>query len=310
MADNIDEIMGCGKISLANVTKLIKRDGGASKYEIMTYVFLSQIADRTGKVEQYRTKQLSGIIGCDPRTVFEILKNMETKGLIRLNYYKDQNWSGIRDIKLTGNDFSNVVNFKKHRYISTFYKFFDMSDESNVKRLNGLTLYAIRLLLLILTKYNPQNGLRVSHDRLRRELGLEKRSLIDGYMRELETILGSGFYHSSKRERLNYGNIYISPRVTMLVPERSPSDRQMSYFKHHLKNLMENENMTITKEGSFMEYANYLFSSIYSFMKSSNIKYRQIEEKMIQSFQTDGGFIGWLSCYHAANEIKILCNNG
>ena len=91
MADNIDEIMGCGKISLANVTKLIKRDGGASKYEIMTYVFLSQIADRTGKVEQYRTKQLSGIIGCDPRTVFEILKNMETKGLIRLNYYKDQN---------------------------------------------------------------------------------------------------------------------------------------------------------------------------------------------------------------------------
>ena len=25
MADNIDEIMGCGKISLANVTKLIKK---------------------------------------------------------------------------------------------------------------------------------------------------------------------------------------------------------------------------------------------------------------------------------------------
>ncbi len=28
MADNIDEIMGCGKISLANVTKLIKETVG------------------------------------------------------------------------------------------------------------------------------------------------------------------------------------------------------------------------------------------------------------------------------------------
>lgn len=308
MAENIDEIMGCGKISLGNVSKLTKRNGGASRYEILTYIFLSQIADRSGKVEQYRTKELSSIIGCDPRSVFEIFRNMEVKGLLKLNYYNGQNWSGIKDIKLVNNDFSNVTNFKKNRYISSFYKFFDLSDKMNIENLNDLSLYAIRLLLLILTKYSPDNGLRVSFDRLRRELGLEKRSLIFGYLKELETVLGKGFYHTAKKDRLSYGNIYISPRITVLTPERSPADKQMSYFKRHLLTVVQNENMTITHEGTVMEYLNYLFSSVYAFMKRSGAAYRLVEEKIIQSFLTDGGFIGWLSCYHAVNELQTIIN--
>lgn len=304
MSGKFDEIMGCGKISLSNIYKLIDKTSGASKYEILTYIYLSQIADRAGKVAQFTTKDLAAVIHCDPRSVFVVLKNMEKKNLIKVAYYQEKNWSGVKDIRLIGNDFSNVANFKKHRYISSFYPFFDFSDEENVTKLNNLSLYALRLLLLLLSKYRSDTGLKISYNRLRSELQLEKRSLIHGYLLELESLIGKDFFHKVKKDREIYGILYISVNTTYLIPEKSPREKQLSYYKRHWLLLFKNHDMTISRVSPLSDLLNYIFTTVYTALSNDRGRLSELEEKMLDSLQTDGGFIDFLTLYHASVAIN------
>lgn len=290
------KMMGCGKLSYDYLIRLISKRivnndveyNGASKNELLAIIYLSQIASPAGFVEQFDIKEIASVIGCSERDVYVILSGLSQKGYIFTEYYEGQNWSGIKNIQLVGNDFTGK-DYSKTRYISTFYTFFDFSKDETVKFLSGLSLYALRMLLVLLTMYDYKYGLKVTYVRLCAMLSIKDMSLIDFYISELSDYFGTDFIRINRPflKRRTGSSLFISPRNHLLVAERSPSDNQMSYYKRHILRLIHNNGFYFFNEGnSLYIFLNKLFSFIYEFA-SKNFSLEHIEELLLHSFSLD-----------------------
>ena len=277
ISDVSKQINGCGKLAYSLVLKLCKKSlpgpngtvcPGASKFEILTLIYLSQIADASGYVSQYTTKELAGVIGCDPRSVYPIIDGLRRKGFITAKYYEDMNWSGVKDIKILNNDFSKIGKYDKTtRYISTFYPFFNFSDEQALAFMSGLSLYALRTLLYLLTVYSHEHGLKLSCNTVCDTLQIHDRALVVGYLEELSAYLGKDFYIVKKaaNKRYIYGNVIIAAKNVFFVPDR-PSDSQLTYYKRRWALYFINNDISIAPGESLPELLNLLFTSVYSWM--------------------------------------------
>lgn len=309
-------LQGCGKLNIHFLTRLTSKTvvgkddivyPAASKLELLTVIYLSQIADSSGFISEFKTKSLSNILGCSERAIYVILKGLSKKGYIDYTYYDDLNWSGLRDIRLIGNDFSNIKKFNaKTRYVSTFYSFFDFSNPEAVGFLTNLSLYALRLLLILLSMYDYRHGSKISCNRLCKELGISDRSLIKDYLSELESFLGTDFYEivPNMRRRLLYGTVLLSPRNSTFVSE-TPSDQQLTYYKRRWLLYFINNNMVIDSSFPVSRYLNMIFNNVYAAL-IRKIPLECIEKTILESLAIDDHVVSMNTLYNANNSLLKL----
>lgn len=296
------EMQGCGKLSHTVVSRLIKNNlsgnngvtlNGASKYEIFSVIYLSQIADSSGFVSQFRIQDLANVTGCSIRNTYNILHNLKSKGFISFKYYNNVNWSGIKDIRLLNNDFSKVTKYSgQNRYVNSFHTCFDFTDKKSYAFLHSLSLYALRTLLIILDIYKYENGTRISCLEIANRLGISHVFLTVSYMQELEKFYGTGFFTFKKnhsRRKGIYGYITIAPRNPYLNAPKSPADMQMTYFKRKWLLFFQNNDIEYSALTSNwnnpLSCLNRLFSLIFSTLcDNANITYTQLEQRLTQYF--------------------------
>lgn len=312
-----EALQGLGKLSLPYVKKMISKsvegsDGtvysGASKLEILTLLYLSQIAEPSGLVREFKTKDIAETICCSERAVFVIFASLKKKGFITYKDYDNKRWTGLKDIRLLNNDFSSVNKYTKNtRYISTFYTFFDFTDESVVSFLNGLSLYALRTLLCILISYNYNTGLRMSCDRFCEELGIVDRSLIKYYLDELAAYFGDDFFtiRRGHNARITYGNVYIGAHKSSLQPEAAPHDEQMTYYKRRWLLNFKHYDMVCDYHFPLSRYLCELFNLVFRALEHG-ISLDVAEETLIDSLCTDDFIVDTRTLYNGRARLEAL----
>lgn len=296
---DIQTIYGSGKIS-AELLKVILRPlhdnkPGASRYEIFTLLYLSQIADMKGYVSELYIRKLPEIIGCSERATYTILSSMEKKHFIKINRPADKNWSGIKNIEILMNNFSGVKSFTgNRRYINTFAKVFDLSDKRNFEKISSLSLYAVKLLLVLSSIYDPKTGLKISCDRLAEYLHVKDRSLINDYMNELKQYSGDTELFTIRKEgRKNYGMLFISSDHYELKGT-NPSETQETFYKRKWVRYFNNNGYVLDTSMPLYKYLSYIFSMIYS-MLQKGFSLSRIEELFTGYLEKEGYFLDMLS---------------
>lgn len=226
MERNIEQILGCGKISKQFLNRITSRfvtgvDGkqypGASGFEQAALIYFKQVCDKKNLVKEYKVQELEAVLGCSKREVPILIENLVRKGFIKAQY-SGKNWTGVKNIRINDRDFSSVRKYHgDNRYLSVYYRIFNHNSEDYGKYRN-LSLFAKRLLLILLYNYSDQYGYRVSYDELKNRLGIKSRRLIESYLQELEPILGKDFYkrEANLKQRVYYGTVIIRHRNFLL----------------------------------------------------------------------------------------------
>jgi len=302
-------LQGLGKLSQSYLYRLVSKrvrclDGqyrnGASKLELLAVIYLSQIADVSGYVAQFRIKDFAQILRCSEREVYYIMENLVAKEYVQATFYENRKWTGFRDIKLIGNDFSDDTLFQKgYRYVSSFYSFFDWSD-ANMASLEKLSLYAIRILLLILFFYNFNHGCKLKREDLCELLGIKDKSLVRGYLKELEEYL----FYSKFSEIVHSGaaNEYIRvfSKNAFMTPDNKPKTGQMSYYKRkwllHLLNnkaVVYNDPSLVSRSKDYILTMNDILEKIFSLVSSYLLKGHLLSnvERAIETVFREAGYI-------------------
>lgn len=297
-------MLGCGKIS-ANLakklySKTISYNGkiypGPGRAEILSVVYFCQVADPSGYVPSVKVSELKKVLRCTERNIYYVLHSLEQKGIIA--FEGNQSWQGFRNIRVLDNDFSKITNYgPSTRYINAFYPCFDLSNSQNIFDLTITSRYALKTMLLILLNMDPKWGLRISCDEIAKRIGLEDRSLVASYLKELTFFFGD-FYKIWKDpvHRLKYGLIVIK-RNCFLIPD-SPSEMQMTYYKRHWKLMFDQNSIHSESIGSLMDCINYLFKSIYHILEEK-LNLLAIEEAIINSLILQGGNVNLVTVRHA-----------
>lgn len=312
MQDFTQSIQGCGKLKHNFISDLTKKERiissgktmpGASKYELLCVIYFSQIADKSGFIEQFAIRDLSDILCCSKREVYCLLNGLLKKEYITAKYYQNENWSGIKNIRLIGNDFSQIKKYTgKDRYISAFYPVFDFSDKEMVKRLADLSLFALRLLLQLLCMYDKNHGIRVSFQALMELLDVHDKKLIHSYLKELEKILGQRFFIITGRGRNNYHMIHIRPNPYM-TPELT--DRQLTYYKRRWMLKIKNESIYVDSGRTILEYLNVIFQQIYTALRDG-ILLDKAEDVILSWIKKNGYYLDIITLARAGNDLDGL----
>lgn len=312
-------LYGCGKLNYRIVCRALKRTltdingnscPGLSKYEILTLIYISQIADRTGFVTQYKTADLASVIGCSNRDVYFIISNLIKKGFITATYYEDLNWSGIKNITLLNNDFSKIKKYDKNtRYMSSFFQFFNFTDSKSVQFLSGLSLYALKTLLYISSNYNYRAGNRFSFRMLADELGIKNYKLILTYLKELESYLGHDYCKVKKiGTRVSYKFFFICPNNSLLQHEAAPVGDQDSYYKRHWRLRILNNGYQLGFSSDIIsQFLTYMFSSIYRALEeNTTLTLANIEQEIEHQFELNNGFVDLVAASRAFRLLREL----
>lgn len=232
----------CGKIAAQNIYKLTAKHinvggklmPGATKYEILTYLYLTQIADESGFITAFETSSLASVIGCSRRTVFYLLSSLSQKQLIATYYYNGKRHTGIKDIRLINNDYRNVSINATNQYLNTYLPIFNFAVSGNVNKLLKLSTYALRMLLFIAHKYDPHYGQRFSVDTVRVALGIRSRSLVNKYVDELRklNLLGDDAICmiADRTNGYRYGIVSVQPGLLHIVRD-DVRPGQLTYYK-------------------------------------------------------------------------------
>lgn len=307
---NVEEsIYGSGKISLGLLKQMLRplndEKPGSSKLETLVIIYLTQISDARGAVDELYIKKLPDIIGCSDRAVYTILKSLEAKSLISIDYPPELNWSGVKNIRLLNNNYSGINKFTgKHRYLSTFAKAFDLTDIKNVKKLKALSLYALRLLLILAMDYDPQHGLRISCDRLCESLHIQDRSLIKKYLEELSVYLEDQELYTIRRVGHKcYGLIFLAAGHYVLKGS-TPTEYQETYYKRKWVKYFSSNNFFLDDSVPLYKYLSYLFSKIYSLFKNG-YNLSKIENILHNAFEKQGSYLDIASFYRACNDLEL-----
>lgn len=312
MQDFTQSIQGCGKLKYKYITALTQKERttstgekfpGASKYELLCVIFLSQIADSSGYIEQFTIKDLSSILQCSEREVYCLIAGLIKKEYITAQYYKNENWSGVKNIKLIGNDFSNIKKYTSaDRYISSFYPILNFADKNAVAALGNLSLFALRLLLYLLCMHDKNRGIRVSFSTLMEMLQVHDKKLIYSYFTELENIFGKHFFICTQSGKKKFHMIWIKKNAYML-PDLL--DEQLTYYKRRWSLLLKNMSILIDAGKTMMDYLNLIFKEIYVALKNG-ISIKQAESVIIQALQTNGYYLNQISLLRATLNLEQL----
>lgn len=290
----IEKLKGCYKISRAALMRMldktvIGRDGrkypSLSKCEILTMLYFTHIADRTGYIEYVKINELGELLGYSGRNTYHVIDNLVKKGFVESS---GNNWTGYRSVKITDNDYSQVTDFRKNRYLNTNLCFFDRSSKTFFEAFSELSLYAMRTLLYILFYYDAMNGYRFSIDRLMSALGVQDKYLCISYLKELEPLLGTEYYQlrGSKTKRLKYEIVSIHPGNASLVSEHGVGKEQDSFFKHKWSIYLRQIRQHFKREGWF---TSELFGIVYTLLRQGGILLEKIDALIKEAlWEADG----------------------
>ncbi len=274
MAADMSSLMGSYKISstlLDKLTagKLVLADGstcrGVSSLELDAVIYFTTIADSSGFIEAYRTSDLAGVLGCTTRATYHIIAGLVRKAIITAS---NTQWAGVMDIRILDNDFSDTVTYEGVHYLNVNHSFFDPSEESFYAAYRHLSLYAKRTLLIIMNSFHGEYGCRINIDQIRDRLKIRNRRLVVSYLRELEHLLGEGFYNvePDRRRRYRYGSVSVRKGTYILVPNAGIKDSQDSYFKRSFRTYLYHHGIISSPEAREVNpLLNKLYSTIYAF---------------------------------------------
>lgn len=236
----VSQIQGSYKLSSTIINKLTKKTiigpdnkvyPGATKNMIITMLFFSHICSKSGYISNFRPADLALVLHCSLRSTFNIIQSLKACGLIEVS---GDNWTGIKDIKLLNNDYSSVSDYTKLRYINTNRGYFDYRSNQGYDKLLNLSLYSLRLLLLLLLNYNEKHGYHISIDTICSQMQISNRLLIPKYIFELKNVLGKEFciIHKNKLKRQKYGSLIIKSNEDAMKPQYGLHNNQDSYYNN------------------------------------------------------------------------------
>lgn len=280
--NELEKLKGCYKISRAVLMRMIDKmvigkDGkqypSLSKCEIITMLYFTHIADASGYIEYVKINELGELLGYSERNTYHVIDNLIKKGFVESN---GSNWTGYRSVKIIGNDYSQVKDFRKNRYLNTNYCFFDRSAKGFFEVFSNLSLYAMRTFLYVLFHYDAMHGYRFSIDRLMDTLGIQDKYLCLSYLKELEALLGAGYYQlrGSKTKRLKYEVVSIHPGNAGLVSEHGINKEQDSFFKHKWCLYLRRIGQHFKRDSWF---ASELFGVVYTLLRQGKILLDKME---------------------------------
>lgn len=305
---NTVEIRGSYKLSADVIKKLTARNltgknglrtAGATKLMIGAMIYFSHICSPSGHISDFKIAELSLVLKCSTRSTFNVLKDLEDKGFISMS---DNLWNGYRDIDILNNDFSS--HRENIRYLNTNREFFDYRSNGGYDKFMSLSLFSMRLFLLILINYNDKNGYHVSHDTLCAQLKIKNRSLIHKYLTEITDIVGNLFIERKNPiKKQKYGSINIHSREAMLTPQYGIGNNQDSYYNYHWKAVLRKNSIEIPpEEGTIHSQAGRICAIVTGFLEK-HLNLKLIEDTII-SIITDHGILN----RHTYNDIYIRLN--
>lgn len=309
---NTDSLKGSYKLSADIVKKLTAREltdtcgnrtAGATKLMISTMIYFSHICSPSGFIKDLMISDLSLVLRCSKRSTFNVLLDLQVKGFISIS---DNTWNGYRDIQILNNDFSSY--HENVRYLNTNRDFFDYRINEGYDKFMSLSLFAMRLFLLILLNYNNKNGYHVSHDTLCAQLRIKKRTLIHRYLTELKEIAGDLFIEKKNPvKKIKYGSLNIHSKADILTPQYGLNNNQDSYYNYHWKTFIRKNAIEVSpNEGSLHHQAGRLCAIVSNFMnRHLNL---ELIENTIVTIITDHGIINKHTYSDIYNRLLILCN--
>lgn len=291
----MNSIKGSYKLSADIIKKLTSRElldinghktSGSTKLMIGAMIYFSHICSPSGYISDLKISELSLVLQCSSRSTFNVLNDLVNKGFISMSSNK---WNGYRDIQLIGNDFSSHRN--NVRYLNTNRDFFDYRISDGYHEFMSLSLYAMRLFLLILLNYHEKNGYHVSHDTLCAQLKIKNRSLIHKYLIELKNVVGDLFKERRNSiKHLKYGSLNIHSNLDNLKPQYGLRNTQDSYYNYHWKSFIRKNNIEAPiTDGSIHGHAGRLCAIVHEFL-SKKLDRLLIENK-ISIIITDHGIL-------------------
>lgn len=264
---------GSYKMSHKLVHKLINRRlfgndesiQGASNCCINTVIYFCTICDNKGFIEDFCIKDLIGKTCGSERGAYYVLHKLEEKGFIRVDCYCK---NGYRDITVLDNDFSS---YKKERYLNLNRQIFNVTDTSQYGfcQFRELSLYAKKLLLLLLYEYDAQRGRTGYHSlqtRLARKLGLKNVKLIEEYAKEIlplcpPSVKAVKAIVSGKIASGNYNPLYFykskradsQEKVLFLEPHAFDTSSELdagapSFLKYKVNSIFSRYNIPLVSE--------------------------------------------------------------
>jgi hypothetical protein len=283
-----DDLRGLYKISDKLLYKLVKRRistpsgtlNGASRYEILSVIHFTHIADSSGFIDAFRITELCNITGCSRREAYSVLLSMQEKGIIS---FTKSEFYGRYDITLHDSDFSSFG--KGMRYLNTNSDYF---AGNYYDRFRLLSHTAMRLFLLLSFKYDERYGYHVSFMQLKAELGLKHKSAVISALNELNDLISVDevLYSIRKDEkrRLCFGFLDLPKSLITMRSNEGIYDVQPTWYKRRLERLIHGsgfESCSVHSPGNLFnklfQIASHVFKQGKSLEFIENIIVREIE---------------------------------
>jgi hypothetical protein len=306
----MDSFKGSYKLSAKMLYKMISSSAtykgqyaGASRYEILALIHLSHIADASGYVEKFRTREFMSATGCSRREAFQLIHSLQYKGYITLS---DSDWKCCYDIRICDNDFSSEK--KGVRYLNTNHEFFEMGLLSH-EDFRGLSHTAMRLLLFLLFNYSMGYGYHASYRSIKQALGIVKTGTLNRALSELEPLLSYKDCYYKIREDLKrgfrYGYLDLAPRNGFFQFTEGIDRGQDTFFKRHIRLFTAGEGISID---SLSDSVDSLFKRLYGIMQSfthKNASVSDIYEVLHERIRIDG-ILNELTALHVSSDLSAI----
>ena len=240
MEHNLSQIASSYKLNSSIVKRMTSRviidshrneHPGCSKLMIAAMIHFSHICSTKGVIERIKVSELSFVLRCNIRSAYTVLAELEKREFISVETV--DSWNGIKRIIIHDNDYSSVSNYSNVRYLNTNYPFFNYRESNGYVKFLNLSLFSMRLLLLLLLNYKPSYGYRVSYDTACAQLSVKKSFRVHKYMKELEDVLGPNFFvsgKSSNTRRKKHDVIVVVKGQDALTPDKFFSTTQDTYY--------------------------------------------------------------------------------
>lgn len=331
----IESIQGLYKIRKCNLDRIMKSEltdikgnkcPGISNYELDAYIYLCQIADENGQINNYKYSELQKELTSHSKrtrayininnsawrdkrsckaTIYNVIHGLEHKGFIKV--CKNSEHSSI-DIKIINGAFPKNTDYKKsENYYLNLNISYLQSALPYYKDYARLKLNTKKLYLYLLYNYNSEIGYRADLDTIKDILNITRQGKIKCYIKELQAILG---YKSIEivKGKANNKIIWLKKGNINLVFESGINELCQTYFKRQIDLFIRNNKYiiqparNIKKSEMLTEFKNELFSLV----KVTHDKGQELKEiiKTISKALEYNHIIDEITNYNIQKAIK------